>query len=616
MTVKARHRGVPHFTDAVRSFSAAVINAKARTEHLARPAAADVQQADVLREALEELRVHQEELAVADEEMRAQIDELAHANARVHAERDRYHELFELAPDAYFVTDRVGAIRDGNGRAAATVNLDPKFLPGKPLAALIDAADTRAFRDSLSALRTAETVELVVRFVPRGGEPTWHSLKGTNIEHGNAVLWSARNIHKDREASAVLVSANDDLAARVAARTAELERANRDKDEVLARERRLRVQLEEEHAAKDRFLAVLSHDLRAPLNAVLGWTQLLRREKLDQVARDRALATVERNARAQLRLVEELLDISRIAADKVQLERVPIDLAELVQPAVDAVAIEAQERGIAVRVVRPPSAERLIVAGDRRRLGQVMTNLVSNAMKFTPAGGAITLTLERHDSRARVSVEDTGRGIAPELLPHVFDAFRQASDYTTAHEGLGLGLYIVRQAVEMLGGTVVAESAGVGRGARFVVDLPAIQGSTAAAPSIATLPSSGRLEGVRVLVVDDEEDARELMATILRQRGAIVTAAGDVESALHAFETSQPDVVVSDVAMPGRGGLDLVRVLRAKGTSATLVAVSGFVSADEVEAALDAGFDLHVSKPVEPGELIEAVGDAARARAH
>jgi CheY-like chemotaxis protein/anti-sigma regulatory factor (Ser/Thr protein kinase) len=340
----------------------------------------------------------------------------------------------------------------------------------------------------------------------------------------------------------------------------------------------------------------------------------LRREKLDQNARDRALATIERNARAQLRLVEELLDISRIAADKVQLERVSIDLAEQLHRAVDAIAIEAHERGIAVRMSLPEANDKLTIAGDRRRMGQVISNLVSNALKFTADSGTISLALVRQGSRGRITVEDTGRGIAPELLPHVFDAFRQASDYTTSHEGLGLGLYIVRQSVEMHGGKVFAESAGIGKGARFIVELPLVR-APSEAPSVAALPSSGRLEGVRVLVVDDEEDARELMATILRQRGAIVTVAPDVDTALDAFETSEPDVVVSDVAMPGRGGLDFVRVLRARSAKATLVAVSGFVSAEEVEVALEAGFDLHISKPVEPSELIDVVSDAARARA-
>jgi CheY-like chemotaxis protein len=196
----------------------------------------------------------------------------------------------------------------------------------------------------------------------------------------------------------------------------------------------------------------------------------------------------------------------------------------------------------------------------------------------------------------------------------VFDAFRQATDYTTSHDGLGLGLYIVRQAVEMHGGKVDAKSKGVDRGACFVVELPLVIGATSDPPPAQALPAPGSLDGVRVLVVDDEDDSRELMAAILRQRGAVVTMASDVPAALQAFERSEPDVVVSDVAMPGQGGLDLVRLLRARGTTAALVAVSGFVSAEAVEVALDAGFDLHIGKPVEANELITVVRDAARAR--
>jgi CheY-like chemotaxis protein/nitrogen-specific signal transduction histidine kinase len=394
-------------------------------------------------------------------------------------------------------------------------------------------------------------------------------------------------------------------------------------EEMLVRERRLRNQLEQEHIAKDRFLGVLSQDLRAPLNAIVGWTQLLRRERLDQAARDRALATIERNAHAQLRLVEELLDISRIGADKVQLERVPVVLNELVARAAGAVAATARERGI--EVTAAVGADLLIVAGDRRRLNQAISSLLSNALKFMPAGGGrVFMELQRDGRDARIVVTDTGRGIAPDLLPQLFDPFRASADDASANGNVGLGLYMVRQCVQMHGGRVLAESDGPGRGARFTVVLPladayeqtAAEATEPTAPRASSrAPKTGVLEAIRVLVVDDEEDARELMAAILRHHGAVVTLAGDVPAALHSFDASPPEVVLSDIALPGRSGLDLARDLRSRPKlDATLVAVSGYSSPDQIDSALTAGFDVHMAKPVDPTELIEVVRDAARLR--
>ena len=302
------------------------------------------------------------------------------------------------------------------------------------------------------------------------------------MEQGSAILWIARDVQQHHDATAALSSTGKALGG-VATRESELERANRDKAELLERERHLRAQLEDEHAAKDRLLSMLARDLRAPLNAVLGWTQLLRREKLDESARDRGLATIERNARALLRLVEELLDISRMARGGAQLERFPVELRELVQRVVEGVATEARERKVDVRLAL--GEEALLVAGDRRRLEQVTSHLLSNALKFTPPGGTITFTLDHDGATARLVVADSGQGITPDLLPHVFDPFHDGStDYGGAsYEALGLGLYIVRQFVIMHGGEVVAESQGFGHGSRFVVTLPLASASKARLPA-------------------------------------------------------------------------------------------------------------------------------------
>jgi PAS domain S-box-containing protein len=618
VTIRTRARGAAQLEENVRELSETIAAAKLRTAKLGAPTPGPVQDPALLREALAELQIHQEELAVANEELRAQLDQVGAATLRIHAERDRYRKLFELTPDSYFVTDRLGNIRDLNGAAARMLDMEVQFLQGKPLTVFVDAADARMLRDALSTLRSQPSVDLELRFKRRNGDPEWHTVKAVRLEDDTAFLWFARSVQAEHATRVALAGATHD--ARVVAKsahTADLARANRDMEEILARERRLRTQLEHEHVAKDRFLAVLSHDLRAPLNAVVGWAQLLRRERLDEAARDRALATIERNAQAQLRLVEELLDISRLAADKVQLERVPVVLNELVQHAADAVATTAAERGVVLTVTM--DSERLVVEGDRGRLKQVMSNLLSNAMKFMPAGGGqVTLSLRREGDEARIIVADTGRGISPDLLPHLFDPFEKGGDYTASSGGVGLGLYIVQQCAHLHGGRALAESDGPGRGARFSVELPLTERFATpedAPPRSTRGPGPGALEGIRVLVVDDEEDARELMAAILRQHGAVVTVAGDVPEALRVFDGAPPDVVLSDISLPGRSGLDLARDLRARpAMDATLVAVSGFAGPEQIDRALTAGFDVHLSKPVDPAELVAVIRDAARLR--
>jgi PAS domain S-box-containing protein len=624
VTIKVRPRGIPYFEERVRDIEANIKAANARTSKLPVPTNDLAHDPSVLREALEELRVHQEELAVANEELRAQLDELCATAERVDFERDRYRKLFDLTPDSYFVTDPHGAIRDLNVAASRMLEIEPRFLQGKRLAVLVDAADSRALREALSSLRSKPSAELVVRFKRRSSTPEWHTLKVVVLEDESALLWFARSVQVEHDQTAALARVNHDTrVAALSAPEAKLARAHRDMEDILARERRLRIQLEHEHVAKDRFLAVLSHDLRAPLNAVLGWTQLLRRETFDQSARDRALATIERNAQAQLRLVEELLDISRIGADNVQVERAPVVLDELVRHVVEVAAESARERGVELTAsVGGSGQSRLVVAGDRRRLGQAISNLVSNALKFTPRGGRVTLELLHEGHEARIVVTDTGQGIAADALPHLFDPFRQHVDQVTATGALGLGLYIVGQCVHMHDGRVVAESEGPGHGARFTIFLPVADAflppatreserSSARANAVKT----GALDGVRILVVDDEEDARSLMTAILAQHGAIVTAAADVPSALEAFDASPTDVVLSDIALPGRSGLDMARELRRRPTlEATLVAVSGFATPEHIDGALAAGFDLHVAKPVDPTELVEVLRDAARPR--
>jgi PAS domain S-box-containing protein len=382
--------------------------------------------------------------------------------------------------------------------------------------------------------------------------------------------------------------------------------------------------------AKDEFLATLSHELRTPLTAVMGWVRMLRTGPLDAVAAERALATIERNTRLQAQLIEDLLDVSRIITGKLRLELRPVDLAAVTEAAVDAVRATAEVKG--VDLVSRLDHRTGLVAGDPDRLQQVVWNLVSNAIKFTPRGGRVEVTLEGLDTHVRLGVTDTGRGIAPELLPYVFERFRQADGSSArAHGGLGLGLAIVRHLVDVHGGTVAAFSAGEGHGSRFVVDLPPLaarddRSETGRVDEAGRAPIAARaLEGLEVLIVDDEADARELLATILERAGARVHAAASVSEALQALDRAHPQVLVSDLGLPGEDGHDLIRRVRARDAAAggriPALALTAYARAEERRAALLAGFQMHMAKPLEPAELVMAVvrlaqrGPAAATRA-
>ncbi len=387
-------------------------------------------------------------------------------------------------------------------------------------------------------------------------------------------------------------------------------------------EHRLRAEAEEANRTKDEFLATLSHELRTPLTAMLGWTKMLRMMELDEATAAHALETVERNAKAQAQLVEDLLDVSRIITGKLRLDVRPTELVPVVKAAMDAVRPAAAAKEIELRTALDPTAGS--VPGDAARLQQVAWNLISNAVKFTQKGGRVEVRLGRVDSHVELKVSDTGQGISQEFLPYVFDRFRQADGSTTRmHGGLGLGLAIVRHLVELHGGTVRAESQGTGHGATFTVQLPIAalrsadfglrieeQGSTAFQSAIQN-PHSAILSGVRVLVVDDEEDARGLLRTVLEKSGAEVVAAAGVGEALAAIEREPPDVLISDIGMPGEDGYALIRRVRtldpARGGSVPAAAVSAYAGEDNRRQALNAGFQLHVAKPVDPEELVSVV---------
>ena len=374
---------------------------------------------------------------------------------------------------------------------------------------------------------------------------------------------------------------------------------------------------------KDEFLATVSHELRTPLNAILGWAQLLRGGNLEEGELERALETIERNARAQAQLIEDLLDISRIITGKLRLDVRPIELAGVIEAAVDSVRPAADAKGIRLHVVLDPRAGP--VSGDANRLQQVVWNLLVNAIKFTPRDGRVGVNLARVNSHVEVIVSDTGEGIDAALLPHIFDRFRQADASTTRrHGGLGLGLSIVRHLVELHGGTVHAESGGEGRGSLFTVKLPLAvvrKGDDSrvhptAEDRVDVGLGTAQLDGVRVLVVDDEADARDLLSHLLRRCRAHVEAVASAADALAAIRRSRPDVLLSDIGMPGEDGYMLIQQVRALEEQTGLgkipaVALTAFARAEDRRRALMAGFQMHVPKPVEAAELTAVVANLA-----
>lgn len=368
---------------------------------------------------------------------------------------------------------------------------------------------------------------------------------------------------------------------------------------------------------KDEFLATLSHELRTPLNAVLGWAHMLRTGTLRPDVAERALESLERNARAQAQLVEDLLDVSRIVSGKLQIKNERVDLSAVIAAAVETVRPAADARRVTLQVTADPDRS-IAVQGDSDRLRQVVWNLLSNAVKFTPAEGLVSVTLTHLDGQAEVIVRDTGEGIGPEFLPFVFERFRQADGTTTRkHAGLGLGLAIVRHLTEAHGGTVTAHSHGPKAGATFTLSLPLV--SSADVEGLIEplpVPSLAALQGVRILVVDDEPDARELLRVILESAGAAVALAASAEDALVALRKKMFDVLVADIAMPGRDGYALLRDVRALPTAAAripAIAVTAQASAADRERAATVGFTGHVPKPVDPTRLVHAVAVQASA---
>jgi signal transduction histidine kinase/ActR/RegA family two-component response regulator len=421
-----------------------------------------------------------------------------------------------------------------------------------------------------------------------------------------------------------LAKLNTELREEVAERT-RVEAALRQSEEKLASlltsERQARAEAERASRIKDEFLSTVSHELRSPLNAILGYAQLLGRSPSDEDSRD-GLAVIERNARAQAQIIDDLLDMSRIMAGKLRLNVANVDLTEVVAAAIENIQPAADAKQQHIHAVLDPRAGHVL--GDAGRLQQVAWNLLSNAVKFTPKGGRIQVALSRVNSHIEFKVSDTGEGIPNESLPLIFGRFQQADSSTTRrHGGLGLGLAIVKQLVELHGGQITAHSDGPGRGATFLVTLPVrathASSSDGANDGVSSnnfgLAANINLAGVRVLVVDDEHDSREIVRRLLKELDATVEVAASAEEAVAAFKRNPPDVLLSDIGMPGTDGYDLVQEIRnlpeSQGGYTPAAALTAFARPEDRQRALLAGFQSHIAKPVDPDELAIVVATLA-----
>jgi PAS domain S-box-containing protein len=507
------------------------------------------------------------------------------------------------------------------------------------LAALVDSADDVIVSKSLDGVitswnRSAEQVfgwtaeeaigQHITLIIPKDrhseeGEVLARIRRGERVSHfetvrvgkGGQLVEVSITVSPIRDRSGRIIGAS-----KIARDISERKRFEEEREHLLAREREARAEAEAANRAKDDFLATLSHELRTPLNSILGWARILGTARHDTETVDRALASIIRNAKQQARLIEDLLDLSSILSGKLRLNARPVDLVAVLAAALETIRPTADAKNVTIRTHFDPLVG--AVRGDPERLQQIFWNLLSNAVKFTGSQGHVDVTLERVRSRAVVRVTDNGIGIRPEVLPVIFERFRQAdSSITRAHGGLGLGLAIVKQLVELHRGTVDAASAGEGEGSTFTVFLPVapLRGSQT---EPADVPQSDieRCEGIHALLVDDETDGLGVLRVFLEQCGARVTAVESAAEGLAAIERVKPDILISDLAMPHMDGYELIRRVRAlpEGQRVPAVALTAHASADARIMAFQAGFDTYVAKPVERAELIAVVARLTRSR--
>ena len=513
-------------------------------------------------------------------------------------------ELFEHFPMPR-ATDLFGPTFRGEGVVRiADVNVDPRHGRNSPYYGMPEG-------------HLQVTSYLAVPVVSHSGEV----LGGLFFGHSEPDVFTERDeiVVAGLAAQASVAMDNARLYEAAKRAHAEAERAAEEKE-------RLYRQAEESSRLKEEFLATISHELRTPLSAILGWARMLRMGQLSDEHAAKALDTIERNARAQAQLVDDLLDVSRIVTGKLRMDVQPADPNAFIDAAVEAVRPAADAKGVRVQKIIDTAA--IPIPGDPVRLQQVVWNLLSNAIKFTPRGGRVQIRSERVNSHLEIIVSDTGQGIAPDFLPHVFDRFRQADQKTSRqHGGMGLGLAIVRHLVEMHGGSVLASSEGEGKGATFTVMLPISPVYQVDASGSRVHPAArdllsrvddctDRLDGLRILVVDDESDTRELLRQGLEYCGAKVRVAASAAEALQALTGSYPDILISDIGMPQVDGYELIRQIRQRpkehGGKVPAIALTAYTRTEDRLQAMRAGYDMHVPKPVELAELVAVAATVVR----
>jgi PAS domain S-box-containing protein len=517
----------------------------------------------------------------------------------------RYRRLFEAAHDGILILNAsTRKISDVNPFLTELLNYPREHFIGKELWQI------GIFRDKAANQRAVQELH-------EKGSIRFENLPLQDRNgHGHPVEIVANIYQEDQEP--VIQCNIRDIGERV--------QFEREREALLVNEQASRMEAEAANRSKDLFLATLSHEVRTPLSAILGWAALLRRGKYNAADFEEGMEVIERNCKVQAQLIEDVLDISRIVSGKLRLQIRPCELIEVINAAIDVVRPTADAKGVQLQITLDPAAS--AVSCDRDRMQQVVWNLVANAVKFTPRGKTVRITLARHPSiaqlqvTAEIQVSDDGQGISPDFLPYVFDRFRQADSSTRRKMGgLGLGLSIVKHIVEVHGGTVRADSAGDGLGATFTVNLPVHAISPddgddqpVSVSNIAAALVPVRLDGLRVMVVDDEPDARRVLVRVLDEAGAIVTSVNSVTDAMTAWASANPQVLVSDIAMPVQDGYDLIHQVREMGLTAKelpAVALTSFAHKKDARRIALAGFQMHVTKPVDPHDLIAIIASLA-----
>ncbi|WP_138504356.1 ATP-binding protein [Nostoc sp. PA-18-2419] len=532
------------------------------------------------------------------------ITELKLAEEALRRSEERYRTLFESIDDGFCIIEM---LFDENNTP-----IDYRFLQTNP-----------AFEKQTGIV---QAVGKTARQILPNLEVQWYEIYGKvaltgesiRFENGSEVMnrWFevyACRVGQPKNCKVALLFKN----------ITERKRIEAEREQILQREQAARQAAETANRIKDEFLAVLSHELRSPLNPILGWSSMLRSGRLNAAKTAYALETIERNAKLQVQLIEDLLDVSRILRGKLSLNMAPINLASTITAAMETVQLAAQAKSISVEMVFEKEVGQIL--GDSARVQQIIWNLLTNAVKFTPDGGSVEIELNSIGAEAQIQVRDTGKGIDPDFLPHVFEYFRQADSTTTrAFGGLGLGLAIVHHLVELHGGTVRADSPGVGQGARFTVRLPLLKDENqrhldeSTSLSLIGSSSSLALVNLRVLLVDDDTDTRNLIAFVLEQSGALVTSATSAIEALQAFKQTNFDVLISDIGMPQMDGYMLMQQIRAimrpQDREILAIALTAYAGEINQQQAIAVGFLRHVTKPIEPENLVKVIADLIKAQ--